>query len=111
MWLRLAFRSRDHNHRCARCSESSPGQPLRVVLAASRDASDVARRSGTQRAQIRISTGDGFAAKDASVILVLNQYKCIGCSPGIHSDTRRMAAASRTGRCDIAHDRYLCIAV
>ena len=46
------------------------------------------------------------AGQGTSVILVLNQYKCIGCSPGKHPDTRRMAAASGTGSRDIVHDRY-----
>jgi hypothetical protein len=38
-------------------------------------------------------------------------YKCSGCNPGKRPDTRRMVFASRTGSRDIAHDRYLCIAV
>ena len=38
-------------------------------------------------------------------------YKCSGCNPGKCPDTRRMVFASRTGSSDIAHDRYLCIAV
>src|SRR5436305_15172870 len=38
-------------------------------------------------------------------------YKCSGCNPGKCPDTRRMEFASRTGSRDIAHDRYLCIAV
>jgi hypothetical protein len=33
-------------------------------------------------------------AKGTSVILVLNQYKCIGCSPGKCPDTRTVATAS-----------------
>ena len=32
--------------------------------------------------------------KGTSVILVLNQYKCIGCSPGKHPDTRTRATGS-----------------
>jgi hypothetical protein len=38
-------------------------------------------------------------------------YSCSGCNPGKCPDTRRMVFASRTGSRDIAHDRYLCIAV
>jgi hypothetical protein len=38
-------------------------------------------------------------------------YKCSGYNPGKYPDTRRMVFASRTGSRDIAHDRYLCIAV
>src|SRR5262249_59349987 len=38
-------------------------------------------------------------------------YKCSGCNPGKCPATRRMVFASRTGSRDIAHDRYLCIAV
>jgi hypothetical protein len=34
------------------------------------------------------------AAKSTSIILVLNQYKCIGCSPGKHPDNRTMATGS-----------------
>jgi hypothetical protein len=51
------------------------------------------------------------AANDTSVILVLNQYKCIGCSPRKHLDTRTMATGSDDDSRDSVHDRYLCIAV
>jgi len=51
------------------------------------------------------------AAKGTSVILVLNQYKCIGCSPGKHPDTRPMATGSDDDSRDSVHDSYLCIAV
>jgi hypothetical protein len=68
-------------------------------------------RSGVIVADGRAAADTLTAGKSMSVILVLNQYKCIGCSPGKHSDTRRMAAASGTGSRDIVHDRYLCIAV
>jgi hypothetical protein len=49
--------------------------------------------------------------KGASVILVLNQYSCIGCSPGKHPDTRTMATGSDDDSRDSVHDRCLCIAV
>src|SRR5262249_9935790 len=51
------------------------------------------------------------AAKGTSVILVLNQYKCIGCSPGKHPYTRTMAPGSDDDSRDSVHDRCLCIAV
>src|SRR5262249_10715511 len=51
------------------------------------------------------------AAKGTSVILVLNQYKCIECSPGKHPDTRMMATGSDDDSLDIVHDRNLCISV
>ncbi len=51
------------------------------------------------------------AVKGASVILVLSQYICIGCSPGKHPDTRTMATGSDDDSRDSVHDRYLCIAV
>lgn len=38
-------------------------------------------------------------------------YKCCVCNPGKCPDTQRMVFASRPGSRDIAHDRYLCIAV
>ena len=50
------------------------------------------------------------AEKDTSVILVLNQYKSIGCSPGRHPDTRTMATGSNGDSRDSVHDRRLCIA-
>ena len=50
-------------------------------------------------------------AGDMSVILVLNQYKCIGCSPGKHPDTRTMAIGSDDDSLDNVRDRCLCIAV
>jgi hypothetical protein len=51
------------------------------------------------------------AAKGTSVILVLNQYKCIGCSPGKPPDTRTMAPGADDDSLDSVHDRCLCIAV
>jgi hypothetical protein len=51
------------------------------------------------------------AAKGASVILDLNQYKCIGCSPGKHPDTQTMATGSDDDSLDSVHDRRLCISV
>jgi hypothetical protein len=50
------------------------------------------------------------AAKGTSVILVLNQYKCIGCSPGKHPDTRTMATGSDEDSRDSVYDRSSCIA-
>jgi len=38
-------------------------------------------------------------------------YKCSVCNPGKCPDTQRMVFASRPGSPDIAHDRYVCIAV
>jgi hypothetical protein len=58
--------------------------------------------------------GAGVAAdggKGTPVILVLNQYICIGCSPGKHPDTQTMATGSDGDSRDNVHDRYLCIAV
>ena len=49
------------------------------------------------------------AEKSASVILVLNQYKRIGCSPGKHPDTRTTAPGSDDDSRDSVHDKYLCI--
>jgi len=65
------------------------------------------------------SLGDGevglalppMAEKGVPVILVLNQYTCIGCSPGKHPDTRTMATGSDDDSRDSVHDRCLCIAV
>jgi hypothetical protein len=51
------------------------------------------------------------AAKGTSVILVLNQYNCIGCSPDKRPDTRTMAIGSDDGSLDSVRDRCLCIAV
>lgn len=50
------------------------------------------------------------AEKGTSVILVPNQYKCIGCSPGKHPDTRTMATGSNDDSRDSVHDTCLCIA-
>ena len=50
------------------------------------------------------------AEKGTSVILVLNQYKSIGCSPGKHPDTRTMATGSDDDSRHSVPDRYLCIA-
>jgi hypothetical protein len=47
------------------------------------------------------------AAKGTSVILVLNQYNCIGCSPGKHPDTRTMAIGSDDDSLDSVRDRCL----
>src|SRR5262245_5441485 len=52
-----------------------------------------------------------LTAKGTSVILVLNQYKCIGCSPRKHSDTRTMAIGSDDDSVDSVHDRGSCISV
>src|SRR5262245_38938195 len=52
-----------------------------------------------------------LAAKGTSVILVLNQYKCIGCSPRKRSDTRTMAIGSDDDSLDSVHDRCSCISV
>jgi hypothetical protein len=52
-----------------------------------------------------------WRGRELAVILVLNQYKCIGCSPGKHPDTRTMATGSDDDNRDSAHDRCLCIAV
>jgi hypothetical protein len=46
-----------------------------------------------------------------SVIQVLNQYKCIGCSPGKLPDTRTMAIGADDDSLDSVRDRYLCISV
>jgi hypothetical protein len=51
------------------------------------------------------------AEKSTSVILVLNQYKRIECSPGKLPDTRTMATGSGDDSRDSVHDRCLCIAV
>ena len=45
------------------------------------------------------------------VILVLNQYKCIGCSPGKHPGTRTMVIGLGDDSRDSAHDRCSCIVV
>jgi hypothetical protein len=45
------------------------------------------------------------AAKSTSVILVLNQYKCIECSPGKLPDTRTTATGSDDDNRDSVHDR------
>ena len=45
--------------------------------------------------------------KACRVILVLNQYKRIGCSPGKHPDTRTMATGSDDDSRDNVHDRCL----
>ena len=44
-------------------------------------------------------------AKGTSVIPVLTQYKCIGCSPGKHPNTRTMATCSDDDSRDSVHDR------
>jgi hypothetical protein len=49
--------------------------------------------------------------KSHVIILVLNQYNCIGCSPGKHPDTRTMAIGSDDDSLDSVRDRCLCIAV
>ena len=51
------------------------------------------------------------AAKGTSVILALNQYKCIGCSPGKYPDIRTMVTGSHDDSRDSVHDRRLGIAV
>jgi hypothetical protein len=67
------------------------------------------RRAWWEREVWRVAADNG--AKGPSVILVLNQYNCIGCSPGKHPDTRTMATASDGGSRDSVHDRCACIAV
>jgi hypothetical protein len=52
-----------------------------------------------------------MAAMGTSVILVLNQYNCIWCSPGKHPDTQMMAIGSDDDNLDSVRDRCLCIAV
>jgi len=52
-----------------------------------------------------------MAAKGTSVILVLNQYNCIGCSHGKHPDTQTVAIGSDDDSLDSVRDRCLCIAV
>ena len=49
--------------------------------------------------------------KGTSVILALNQYRCIGCNPGKSPDTRMMATGSDDDSRDSVHDKCLCIAV
>ena len=74
------------------------------------DASVTGRKRLEPRAKFhgqRVTGDDG----GTSVILVLNQYKRIGCSPGKHPDTRTMATGSAEDSRDILHDRYLCISV
>src|SRR6201993_2195493 len=51
------------------------------------------------------------AAKGTSVILALNQYNCIGCSPGKHPDTGTMAPGSDDDSRESVHGRCLCISV
>src|SRR5262245_33197390 len=51
------------------------------------------------------------AAKGTSIIPVLNQYKCIGCSPGKHPDIGTMAPGSDDDSRDSAHGRCLCSSV
>jgi hypothetical protein len=51
------------------------------------------------------------AAKGTSVILALNRYKCIGCSPGKYPDIRTRATGSHDDSRDSVHDRRLGIAV
>jgi hypothetical protein len=51
------------------------------------------------------------AAKGTSVIPVLNQYKCIGCSPGKHPDIGTMAPGSDDDSRDSVRGRCLCISV
>jgi hypothetical protein len=43
------------------------------------------------------------------IIPVPAQYKCIGCSPGKHLDTRAMATGSDDDSRDSVHARCLCI--
>jgi hypothetical protein len=59
--------------------------------------------------RIRALTLPLTAAKGTSVILVLNQYKCIGCSPGKHSEPWQTDSDDDSR--DSVHDRCLCIAV
>src|SRR5437899_3053567 len=49
------------------------------------------------------------AAKGTSVILALNPYNCIGCSPGKHPDTGTMAPGSDDDSRESVHGRCLCI--
>jgi hypothetical protein len=49
--------------------------------------------------------------RPSGVILVLNQYICIGCSLGKHPDTATMATGSDDDSRDSVPDRCLCIAV
>ena len=49
----------------------------------------------------------GWRGRALAVILVLNQYKCIGRSPGKHPDTRTMATGSNDDSRDSVHDRCL----
>jgi len=55
-----------------------------------------------------IVAADG--GKATSVIPVLNQCKCIGCSPDKHPDTQTMAIGSDDDSRDSVQHRCLCIA-
>jgi len=70
-------------------------------------------RSPRQRGrEARAAFAINYAETLAKTVEQLDQhYKCCGRNPGKCPDTRRMVFASRTGSRDIAHDRYLCIAV
>ena len=58
------------------------------------------------------ATADAGSLMEAAwVILVLNQYKCSGCSPGKHPDTRTMVTVLDDDSRDNVHGRCLCIAV
>src|SRR5690242_18587968 len=61
---------------------------------------------GPKPAQESPESGEG-----TSIILVLSQYKRIGCSPDKRPDTRTTATASDGGSRDSVRDRYSCIAV
>src|SRR5262249_9992043 len=61
---------------------------------------------------VAVMAHPGTLAKTADPLDQLdNTCKYSGCNPGKCRDTRRMVFASRTGRPDIADDRYLCISV
>jgi hypothetical protein len=102
----------------ARCQFSPPIADIsrRAALNVATDQMQtdiVGAGSAKPGAMERSSGGDAVDRRDkgASVILVLNQYICIGCSPGKHPDIRTMAIGSDDDSRDSVHDRYLCIAV
>jgi hypothetical protein len=84
---------------------------LAWLLCACRSYAPKALRIDTGRNMSTAAEASLTAAKGTSVILVLNQYNCIGYSRGKHPDTRTMVFGSDDDSLDSVRDRCLCIAV
>ena len=80
------------------------------VLGSGYAKSTIGLMSAKVKADATAAAGSLIRQQAARVILVLNQYKRIVCSPGKHPDTRTMVTVLDDDSRDNVHGRCLCIA-